>query len=763
MRRYAAVNIFCCSAYLYFDKNFDYATHGKAILRPPMTQQSFDELKSLGDLFYKAKKWEQALQAYDEAAEIDVNDDLHFKRGFALFQLKRIDEAQDAYELCLADNEKNYAAWFNLALCHDNLENWEEARDAYRAAIELSPESTKPWEGLALCAENLGDKALRIEVSETLARLLPDSSHWLNEVGRAHINSGESTGVWKAKNAFLKSARLNNDPCHPSNAALAFRKLNKWLDAADSYCEALHRKPGYAFSEKGLEEITPRLEKLSEKVRCFAASIPPCKNPYERYLNPFDILAVRGPLTEMPEGAALRKLIQRAIHEIQANDGHADWLEGVELVESRVRQVLDDLDDIKEPRKLLWHWIIYQCPKLNRFLSHGDPLFFAFFTPPSAQPEPQRPPYWQLRDKSLSEEAFFEFIHAPFLTSFEALLGRALDLNDAELVQAFSSGRLPTVDAFDYFRGANKWLETMANQIKGYVESLSKSEGINYWKQTTEPMSWFSVTLTNALPEECKNGRTEIGRALRILCLKLHNDHGLTDQALQVVDAASQLLVDTSLVDQLKKDKSDLEDIARERKKQETETARWNIVVKIRSDEIEINKAFIRYNDSKIPAESINGIRFGIFKQYTNGIPTSTSYLIQARSLERNISIECKRVFRSEEQAKKDFSEILTAISHQIIPALVIGIAEKIVAGKSEHQVGSLLLTRDGIKCETGSLWWKKQLIVPYSALSFTDYQGNVHVSAKQPEAINFALDRREVWNAVIIEKIVEFIQLMQS
>jgi hypothetical protein len=182
----------------------------------------------------------------------------------------------------------------------------------------------------------------------------------------------------------------------------------------------------------------------------------------------------------------------------------------------------------------------------------------------------------------------------------------------------------------------------------------------------------------------------------------------------------------------------------------------WNIVVNIRSDEVEINKAFIRYNDSKIPAESINGIRFGIFKQYTNGIPTNTSYLIQVRSLEKNISLECKRVFRSEEQAKKDFSEILNAMSHQIIPSLVIGIAETIVAGK-------LLLTKDGIKCETGSLWWKKQLIVPYSALSFTDYQGNVHVSAKQPEAIDFSLDRREVWNAVIIEKLVEIIKLMQA
>lgn len=732
----------------------------------PSSESTYSDLKKLGDSFFNAKKWNQALKAYDEAgrkiAYALEDDDFFFKRGSSLFELGQTNEAKNDLEMGVYLNYNHPDAWHNLALCHLNLENSEEAREAFRTATELTPDVTKSWEGLALCAEKLGDKLLRIEATETLANLLPKSSYWRNEAGRAHLNSGEPSGMWRALAAFLESARLSNHPCHPSNAAAVYRKFNKWLDAADAYREALHRKPGYAPSEKGLEEIKPLLGKLSAKVRDFATSLPPCKQPYERYLNPFEILAVNGRLAEIPEGSALRKLRQRVIQQIQLNDGRADWLDGAEIGESRVRQVLDDLDDEtgKKPR---WHWIIYECPKLNRFLSHGDPLYLAFFPTPFAPPPISRPPYWQMRDMNCSEEDFFAFIHAPFLANFEGILTQALDLNDSELVQALSSGRLPAVDAFDYFRRGNKWLEAKASEIKGYIEGLGTPEGVNWWKQTPDPMAWFAVPLANSLPDECKAGRTELCRALRSLGIDLHNEHALTDQALKVICVASQLLVDEGLADQLKKDKVELERILKERKQEEAEAARWNIIVRIRSDEIEINKAFIRYNDTKIATESVTGIRFGVFKQYTNGIPTHTSYSIEACGAGRSVSIECKRMFRSATQAEEDFTAILNALSRQIFPTLIIGLAEKIATGKSTEQIGPLLLTKHGAQCEIGSLWWKKQLTVPYAALSFSDYGGHVHVSASQPEAIQFSLDRRTVWNAVIVEKLVEIIKLMQS
>jgi hypothetical protein len=216
------------------------------------------------------------------------------------------------------------------------------------------------------------------------------------------------------------------------------------------------------------------------------------------------------------------------------------------------------------------------------------------------------------------------------------------------------------------------------------------------------------------------------------------------------------------LADQLKKDKAELERILKERKKQEAEEAKWNKKIQIRSDEFEVNKDFVRYNSVKIPADEITGLKFGIFRQIVNGI-ASSSYLIDIRGRGTSISTECKRVFRSEDQAQADFTAILEAVLHQLIPGFVIKLAELITSGKGTVQIGSLLLTQHGVQCETGSLWWKKQHTVPFTAWTFFDQQGHVHASAKQPEPISFSLDRRAVWNAVIVEKLVEIIKLIQS
>ena len=121
-----------------------------------LSEGNYFELMEIGDRFYRAKKWEHALAAYSEAEELDEDTasedaDLHFKRGYILFALKRIDESTNAYENCVALDENHSAAWLNLALCRQILENWTDAQESFQKAAELSPENTKCWEGLALC------------------------------------------------------------------------------------------------------------------------------------------------------------------------------------------------------------------------------------------------------------------------------------------------------------------------------------------------------------------------------------------------------------------------------------------------------------------------------------------------------------------------------------------------------------------------------------------------------------------------------------
>lgn len=275
-------------------------------------------------------------------------------------------------------------------------------------------------------------------------------------------------------------------------------------------------------------------------------------------------------------------------------------------------------------------------------------------------------------------------------------------------------------------------------------------------------MTWLSVPLANSLPDECKAGRTELCRALRSLGINLHNEHALTEQALKVTLAASQLLVDESLADQLKKDKEELERILKDRKKQEIEEAKWNKKIQIRSDEFEVNKGFVRYNSINIPVDEITGIKFGILTRVSYGVSNS-SCRIDIRGRKGNIQTECSRLSHTEAQVKANFVTIIEAIHQQIIPNFIIRLAELVTSGNETVQIGPMLLTQNGIECETGWLWSRKKHVIPFSEWKFVDHQGCVYASAKKPEAISFSLDRREVWNAVILERLVEIIKLIQS
>jgi tetratricopeptide (TPR) repeat protein len=731
-----------------------------------MSSQSFDELRSLGDHFYKAEKWHQAVKAYNEAVEQDPNWDFdatfQFNLGVALLKLDRIDEAQSAFSECVSIDDENSAAWLNLGTCEERNQDWQEAKTSFELATTYSPGLVEGWKGLARCAKKTGDDEVHREALERIVRLEPGGTYWLNELGNFYLNLGDSANLKKALQSYLHAAKLGGDACFPNNAAISYRKLKKWLDAADAYGEALRRDPNYASSLRGIQEIATRLANNTAEIRKFSESLPPCKHPYERYLNPYEILGVQGALSEIPEGDVFKKLKQRAIQLVQLNDGHADWLDSSEIGESRIRQVLDELDD-QSGKKKCWHWVIYKNPSLNRFLSHGDPSFFALEMDGDEALSLSSTPYWEVRNENVGAADFFNFIHPYFLASFEPLLSKALESENPRVVQALCSGRIPEVDTYDYFRRANKWLESKAEEIKRFTEALKKPHGIEWWSTTPKPMDWFPHELANSLPEECQAGRTELARSVRALGLELHNEHELTSQALEVTDAALKLETTPTLIDHLKRDREALVKILQESAIRKKEEESWNLSLQIKSDQIEINKERVRCNTTVIPAEAVSGVRFGVFKQYTNGICTNCSYSIGICSASTFIEIECKRAFRSETQAQEDFTKILQSLAHQIFPTLIMGLVEKIYSGGMNLDMGPLQFTKWGIRCETGSLWWKKEHIVEYSNAVFSSNQGASIMRSNIDPSIFFQIDRKRVWNAVIAEQLVKILVLRQA
>jgi len=248
--------------------------------------------------------------------------------------------------------------------------------------------------------------------------------------------------------------------------------------------------------------------------------------------------------------------------------------------------------------------------------------------------------------------------------------------------------------------------------------------------------------------EAYKDLANTVAMALRNISIDSHNNEGDTQTALDSARMALKLANDADVIKRINGDLKSLDEILNQRKK-------WSRTISIRSDEFEISENFVRYNTTKIPAGKLTHISFGIFRNIVKGIESSF-YNIGLSGGGQSIAVDCKRVFRSQDQAMQDFMAIIESLGHIIIPGMVKRLADYVKVGGNSLQVGPLLLTRAGLECTTGLLAWKNKHLVPYENLSFSTVQGSLIVSARHPANTTFALDRRKISNAVILESIVD-------
>jgi hypothetical protein len=252
------------------------------------------------------------------------------------------------------------------------------------------------------------------------------------------------------------------------------------------------------------------------------------------------------------------------------------------------------------------------------------------------------------------------------------------------------------------------------------------------------------------IPEEASNELSDnIAFALRGISIDSCNDFDDMDTAIKAIYLATNYAVDPDLKRRIKEDVGKLEEIKR------THDSK-NISISIRNDRIEVTSKLFKYNTMVIPVDKVTGIRFGIFTQYTNGVKSSVSYTIGLLSSGHGtIDIECKRFFRSEEQAKMDFEAILDSCFYHIIPGLVTRLAKQIASGQ-DLQMGDSWLTSKGIRTTVGILMWKEEILIPWSDSTFNVHQGHLNLFSKQNKKVKKSYALRDVWNAVIFEQITK-------
>ena len=122
-------------------------------------QKTAENLYTLGNIQKKQKKFEEAVESFEEAIKLNPNfSEAYNNLGSAQKSLNKFEEAILSYEKSIDLKASNVEASYNLATLHYFLENYNEASNYFKNIINLKARQEEICERYTICLFKIGKK-----------------------------------------------------------------------------------------------------------------------------------------------------------------------------------------------------------------------------------------------------------------------------------------------------------------------------------------------------------------------------------------------------------------------------------------------------------------------------------------------------------------------------------------------------------------------------------------------------------------------------
>ena len=138
---------------------------------------------NLGIMYYKLKRYDEAIVAFRQALAVRPNYDLALNYiGVSYSQQKKYREAIEAFRQYAAIVPESADGWFNIGIHYMLLKDFQGALDPLRRAVQIKPDYAVAQYNLALAYLNLGDRGAAGEILRILNGLDPDMANRLRRL-----------------------------------------------------------------------------------------------------------------------------------------------------------------------------------------------------------------------------------------------------------------------------------------------------------------------------------------------------------------------------------------------------------------------------------------------------------------------------------------------------------------------------------------------------------------------------------------------------
>lgn len=197
--------------------------------------KAFKAWNNLGTTFEEQYDFDQAVECYQKALEIDLTQSiLHYNLAHALHRMGREPEAFGHYVMAVDLNPESFAAQFNFGLLLHERKEWRGAEAAFRRTLEIAPDEDRVHHCLA---ELLFDRRRMDEALPHYERAMERNDadpEYAFSLGKCLRSLGQ---LEQARLMFERSLELNPDSHITREHLLDVLLLQGLNTKATEFCE----------------------------------------------------------------------------------------------------------------------------------------------------------------------------------------------------------------------------------------------------------------------------------------------------------------------------------------------------------------------------------------------------------------------------------------------------------------------------------------------------------------------------------------------